>query len=230
MSGPKAEFDRYAGDHDKLIRDPMRDRFAQGNDFFHRRKWILIADFLKRHTLDPAALAWLDVGCGKGELLGYGRAHFGRSAGCDFSREMIREAGGVEVHWQEKPDALPFPDASFDFVTSVCVYHHVEEANRLPLTREMHRVLRPSGILCTIEHNPLNPVTRLIVSRTPVDADARLLTLPLARGYAAQAGLWPVESQYFLYLPEWLYDRIGGLEKTWRKVPLGGQYAMFARK
>jgi SAM-dependent methyltransferase len=231
MSGPNAEFDRYAENYDDLLRDPIRDRFVRSADFFHRRKWILIADFLKRHGISASKIAWLDVGCGKGELLGCGFPHFQRAAGCDLSREMVRDAAsGPEIRLQEAPDALPFPDEHFDFATAVCVYHHVEEPHRIPLTREIRRVLRPNGIFCIIEHNPFNPVTRMIVSRTPVDAAARLLTLSQAKRYARSAELGPMQSQYFLYLPEKQYARMGGLERLLRKVPLGGQYSMFARK
>jgi len=227
---PKVEFDRYARDYDALLRDPVRDGFAQNSDFFHRRKWVLIADFCQRHALSAGKLEWLDVGCGKGELLGLGRPHFGRVVGCDPSREMVRNVGGIEVHLQEAPDALPFPDGSFDFVTAVCVYHHVEEHHRLRLTREIHRVLRPGGTFCIIEHNPFNPATRLIVSRSPLDVDAHLLSLRRAKRYAGGADLRHAESQFFLCLPEKLYDNIGRLEWFLKTLPLGGQYAMFARK
>lgn len=227
---PHAEFDRYARNYDELLRDPVRDAFAQDSAFFHRRKWVLIANFLERHALSPAKLTWLDVGCGKGELLSCGRQYFGRVLGCDPSGEMVRNAAGIEVHRQEAPDALPFPDASFDFVSAVCVYHHVDETYRVPLTREIHRVLRPSGTFCMIEHNPFNPLTRLIVRRSPLDTGAHLLSARRARRYAHRAGLRHVESQYFLYLPEKYYERMGRLEWFLKTLPLGGQYSMFAGK
>jgi len=227
---PHTEFDRYAQNYDELLHDPVRDAFAQNNAFYHRRKWILIENFLERHKLAPGNLEWLDVGCGKGELLSWGRSHFRRIAGCDPSREMARDVGGIEVYLQEAPGTLPFPDASFDFATAVCVYHHVPENHRLPLTREIRRVLRPGGTFCMIEHNPFNPLTRLIVKRSPVDVDARLLSERRAQRYADQAGLPHVESQYFLYLPEKYFDRMGRLEWFLKTLPLGGQYAMFAQK
>ena len=40
---------------------------------------------------------------------------------------------------------------------------------------DMVRVTRPGGLVCVIEHNPLNPLTRLAVNRCPFDADAVLL-------------------------------------------------------
>jgi len=226
----KAEFDHYAQNYDELLRVPLRQGFVQDGSFFHLRKWILIADFLRRHSIPAGELSWLDVGCGKGELLQYGRSHFRNVVGCDPSQEMVRDAEGLEMHWQEAPAALPFADASFEFVTAVCVYHHVEEPNRIPLTREIQRILRPAGIFCMIEHNPFNPVTQIIVKRCPVDVDAHLLTASSARGYARDAGLTHVETQYFLYLPEKYYAKASAVEGYLSRLPLGGQYAVFARK
>ena len=81
-----------------------------------------------------------------------------------------------------------------------------------------------------IEHNPFNPATRLIVSRSALDVDAHLLSVRRAKSYAERAGLRHVESQYFLCLPEKYFDRIGRLEWFLKMLPLGGQYATFARK
>ncbi len=127
--------------------------------------------------------SWLDVGCGRGELLRLGQSAFGRVAGCDLSQEMLKASADLEVRLQTTPIALPFDSEAFDFVTAVCVYHHVGLPDRDALTRDAFRVLRPGGVLCVIEHNPLNPLTRRIVHRTPVDANANLLAA--FRGKAA---------------------------------------------
>lgn len=229
MNNVPAEFDRYAHDYDHLLRDPIRDRFTQGSDFFHRRKAILIKNFLTERGFPMSSSRWLDVGCGKGELLGLARDSFARAVGCDPSKEMT-QAAGAEIHLQESMNALPFPDKSYDFITAVCVYHHVDEQDRLPLTRECHRVLRPGGIFSIIEHNPLNPVTQLIVGRTPVDANARLLTATLAKRYMRANGFHSIGCKYFLYLPEKLYAKAGALENILSGIPLGGQYAVFGEK
>ena len=228
--GNKTEFDQYASNYDDLLRDPMRDRFVQNREFYHHRKRSLIQDFFRNHAIDTSRMEWLDVGCGKCELLGYGGAHFGKVVGCDPSREMVRHNGKIEVRLQEEPTALPFPTGSFDFATAVCVYHHVEQADRILLTREVHRILRPGGIFCMIEHNPYNPITRLIVGKSPIDVDAHLLSARSARRYSTAASLQPIETEYFLYLPEKLYNMSPRFEGLLGKLPFGGQYAMFARK
>lgn len=224
-------FDQLSPSYDELLRDPIRERFTgQESGFFHRRKADLIRRFFRRRGLGTAALHYLDVGCGKGELLGLLQPDFKQVAGCDVSEAMMQPVTGVETRIQNDPLQIPFGDAGFDLVTAVCVYHHVPPADRATLTVEIGRVLRPGGIFCLIEHNPFNPVTRLIVRRTPVDADAILLRGSEARRLVAAAGLVPLEQDYFLYVPQVLYRYLGCIESALAKVPLGGQYAVFSRK
>lgn len=224
------EFDRYAEKYRELMRDPIRDAFAAGSDFFHARKWWLLRDFLERRGALTKSWRWLDIGSGKGELLRLGREAFAQVAGCDLSAAMIEGCSDLPVRLQENPLALPFPDGSFDFLTAVCVYHHVEPKDRAALTAEVRRVLAPGGVFAIIEHNPLNPATRLIVSRTPVDANAKLLTAGEAESLLRGTGLTPFEKSYFLYLPERLYRRFGIVEDWLKRIPGGGQYAVFGSK
>lgn len=224
------EFDQYAKDYDKLLKDPIRDRFAAGSDFFFERKWILLQEFMMEVGLRPDAASWLDVGCGRGELLQKGARAFAEVCGCDVSPEMLQVAHGLNVVIQTDPTRLPFADHKFDLVTAVCVYHHVVPSDRAQLTAEIARVLKPNGCACIIEHNPLNPVTQLIVHRTPVDADARLLMAGSSRQLLAAAGLPDQRTKYFLYFPEKIYRRLSGVEGALAWLPAGGQYAVFARK
>jgi len=223
-----AEFDDYAARYSELLRDPIRERFAPGSNFFMERKWVLLASVLARRGWRLDQRRWLDVGCGQGDLLKLGASRFAAVSGCDVSGEMLAGAQGLDVRIQPSATALPYSDRSFDLVTAVCVYHHVgEDAMRLELTSEIRRVLRPGGIFSIMEHNPWNPATRLIVSRTPVDADARLLTARESSALMRSAGFDVFDREYFLYLPEGLYRRAALLEGALKKVPLGGQYAIF---
>jgi SAM-dependent methyltransferase len=124
---------------------------------------------------------------------------------------------------------LPFADRSVDFVTAVCVYHHVHGDARTLLTREIRRVLTPGGLCCIIEHNPWNPATRAIVKRCPVDVDAELITARATGQLLEASGFEIASTDYFLYLPESLFDRFAVTEQVLSKIPLGGQYAMLGR-
>ena len=230
----KPEFDDYSRDYERLLKDPIRDRFSPGGtEFFHVRKRDLILEYFRRRRSDTRKLSYLDVGCGYGELVSLLKGNFARVAACDVSEGMLQAgnlaAKGIDARVQHEPAQLPYPNGSFDFVTAVCVYHHVPPPARTPLIREMRRVLRPGGVLSIIEHNPYNPATRLIVSRTPVDADAILLPPSESRELVRQAGLNVDDQSYFLYFPEGVYRKLSWLEAALAKFPLGGQYAVFGR-
>ena len=222
------EFDRYASDYSNLLKDPLRDRFAPGL-FFHERKWLLIRDFFQRAKLDTNRLRWLDVGCGKGELLSFGRSSFGQVVGCDPSAEMLAHTKELEVRHQPDTSTLPLRGETFDFVTAVCVYHHVALKQRPDLTRAVAAGLSKGGLFCIIEHNPFNPLTQLIVRRSPVDANVELLLAREAARLCRGAGLNLIRSEYFLYFPEPIY-RAFPHERWLSRLPLGGQYAVFAQK
>ena len=228
MNSP--EFDKFAGRYNHLLKDPIRGWFSPaGSRFFHVRKRDLILAHFRHHKMDPSRMTYLDFGCGQGELLGLLGGSFSEARGCDPSPQMMAEIRGFETRVQQDPLRIPYEDGRFDFVTAVCVYHHVPPAARARLTTEVRRVLRPGGTFCIIEHNPWNPVTRAIVSRTPVDADAILLTAGSTRSLMRRAGFQPHKTEYFLYFPERLYKTCGHWEGLMRRLPLGGQYAVFSR-
>lgn len=103
----------------------------------------------------------LDVGCGDG-IISLGllrRGGFGSVTGMDivatdtaFLDEQAGLHGVAPVGADDAlrfvtsaPDTAPFPDASFDVATAWSVFEHVTEPR--PLLRDVHRVLRPGGVL-----------------------------------------------------------------------------------
>jgi SAM-dependent methyltransferase len=224
-----ATFDQYSKEYAALLRDPIRDKFAAGSGFFFERKIQVICAFLSSVGMNAAEMSWLDVGCGQGDLLRLGRSYFKSATGSDPSEGMLKFCEDLDVQVQPGLDVLPFETNRFDLVTAVCVYHHVPVDRRAVLTAEAFRVLRPGGIFCIIEHNPRNPITRLIVSRTPVDADAKLLTLTETRTLLRVPGSKTLGWRYFLLFPERLRFLIP-VENGLSTLPLGGQYAVFAQQ
>jgi len=225
-----AEFDAYADQYAALIRDPIRDVFAATSRFFFERKIQVIQSFYKWAEIDTRTLSWLDVGCGQGDLLRVGKPYFGSAMGCDPSEGMLESCSDLDVRHQTSLNRLPFDDHSFDFITAVGVYHHIPQQERPSFTIEALRLVKPDGIFCVIEHNPLNPATQLIVSRTPVDADAHLLTAGQTRRLLEFAQSKVLATRYFLYFPERLDKHLRRVEDYLVSVPLGGQYSVFARK
>jgi ubiquinone/menaquinone biosynthesis C-methylase UbiE len=126
------------------------------------------ADVMRRQVIPPitrfvrAALRagarpmrLLDVACGTGRTLHQiAQAHPGlRLYGVDLSPAYVREARKrladlPEVALAvENGEALPYADATFDVVTSVYLFHELPRNARRNVVREMHRVLRPGGLL-----------------------------------------------------------------------------------
>jgi ubiquinone/menaquinone biosynthesis C-methylase UbiE len=229
-----AEFDSYSQSYEELLKDQVRDRFSGNGAFFHLRKRDLLIAYFQSRAANTRGLKFLDLGCGKGELLRLMQPYFSSVTGCDPSAGMLEGAesatNNVEVRLQTDLQRIPFEDSSVDCVTAVCVYHHVPPDARAALTKEVYRVLKPRGVFAIIEHNPWNPVTRLIVSRTLVDADAILLRPGETRTLLKQHAFTIDHERYFLYLPQPLYQKARLLEDALGRVPLGGQYAVFGIK
>ena len=95
----------------------------------------------------PATARILDAGCGTGHNLAH-LARFGRAVGVDLSDEALRFCrirGAVAA--KAGLLALPFPDATFDGVTSFDVLYHRWVADDRAAVAELARVLRPGGVL-----------------------------------------------------------------------------------
>jgi ubiquinone/menaquinone biosynthesis C-methylase UbiE len=224
------EFDEFAHEYHESLMDPVRAFFASGTDYFHRRKFELLQKLLHVRGLSSANLNWIDVGCGQGDLLKLGAGKFQSLAGCDVSSGMLARCNGLDVRLQVEIHRLPFRSATADIITAVCVFHHVKPADRLPLVKDVVRVLKPGGRLIVMEHNPINPATQWIVSRSPVDGNALLLSRREVGTLMQQADLETDGHEYFLYLPERLYHRLATIEGFLGKLPLGGQYVAIGRK
>ena len=58
-----------------------------------------------------------------------------------------RHIPGVEFIKNELGPPLPFPDEKFDFIYAISVFTHLSESNCLAWACELHRLIKPVGIL-----------------------------------------------------------------------------------
>lgn len=124
------------------------------------------ADVMRRQIIPPITrfvraaggaehVKLLDVACGTGRTLHQlSRAHPAlRMWGIDLSPAYIRMARrrladvdevAVAV---ENAEQLPFADGTFDVATSVYLFHELPRSARRNVVRELHRVVRPGGLV-----------------------------------------------------------------------------------
>jgi ubiquinone/menaquinone biosynthesis C-methylase UbiE len=132
--------DRLAPFYDIVARLVMNERRV-------RRRVIVRAALGPRKRL-------LDIGCGTGTLALMAQRRYPNAevVGVDGDpvildiarRKAARE--GVAVPFDEGMSyALPYPDASFDAVTSTLMLHHLTQDQQARTLAEVRRVLRPGG-------------------------------------------------------------------------------------
>jgi SAM-dependent methyltransferase len=220
-------FDSYRSNYRDVVQSSI-DFSGLPHSFFMRAKADLLRELIARR-LGSQKPDMLDVGCGVGSFHPLLRGMVGRLSGIDVSSASIAQAradnGGVDYR-DFDGRSFPFADAGFDLVTAICVLHHVLPAEWAHFIGEMRRVVRPGGLICVIEHNPLNPLTRLAVARCEFDRDAVLLGAGTTRKLMAGAGLRQIDSRYFLLLP-WEAAAARRVEGALSNLPLGAQYAAF---
>lgn len=119
----------------------------------------------------------LDIGCGTGYVVALYARGGARVTGIDIAERSVEltrkrlEYLGLQAKVQiGNAESLPFPDASFDVVSSFGVLHHTPDTARA--LREVHRVLVPGGRALLMFYNRdsfayrvLFPAKRLLQSR-----------------------------------------------------------------
>ena len=130
---------------------------------------------IDRHLREAGALGaiGLDLGCGAGAhtvslaRLGY------RVIGINPSVRSVAIAQGAGATVAAaSAEQIPFRDGVFDFVYAIGVLHHIPRQVRSRAYAEIHRVLKPGGLLLVHETNPRNPVFRFYMGYSLPDCTA----------------------------------------------------------
>ena len=175
---------------------PSYDRLNHLLSFGLDRRWWKSSARSFRDVLQRPEARVLDLCCGTGDmtaaLLKLRPEHSEPVIGLDFSPEMLTRARskytGTNVNWVEG-DAmhLPYPDASFDLVTSAFGFRNL--ANYANGLAEIFRVLKPGGQVGILECNQ------------PEGLNGALYNLYLHHGLPPIGGLLSGEHAAYRYLP-----------------------------
>jgi SAM-dependent methyltransferase len=130
-----------------------RQRFSTGG--VHDARYF---DSLSRFDIKYARTMWvynnvrrdsslLDLGCGEGMLALLNRKDI-NVVGIDISSHLLASAldNGYRAAYLADLTALPFRDASFDYVVSLDVLGHIGFEDKDQVLAEIRRVLRPGGV------------------------------------------------------------------------------------
>ena len=161
----------------------LTDASARRYDLGVELLFLGAADVMRRRVLPPILQAMdrvdggvprvLDVACGTGRTLGMlatARPHAAYT-GVDLSPAYIREArrnlGQVDTLSLLVHDgrSLPFPDGTFDVVTSTYLFHELPPAGREAVLAELFRVCAPGGTVVvedSAQEHDLRPVERIL--------------------------------------------------------------------
>jgi ubiquinone/menaquinone biosynthesis C-methylase UbiE len=180
----------------------------------------------------PDRLRVLDIGCGIGMVEQELEQKVADLWGTDMSEksvEIAKARAPATRFIHSGGEALPFDSATFDAAFTICVIHHVPPAGRAKFIGEMLRVLRPGGVAIIFEHNPLNPMTRFIVSRCAFDEDAILLRCRESERLLTDGGATVAGRRYVGFSPI-RHAVVERMERSLSWLPAGAQYCVWGTK
>lgn len=226
----ETEFDKVASQYREMHAANIKIT-GEDPEYFAEYKVIDIASELGERVDAPRVL---DFGAGIGYSVPHFRRHLpdSRITCIDVSRKSLElgaEAYGRDAEFTYYDGAtIPFEPATFDVALASCVFHHIDHAEHIAQLREIRRVLKPGGMLCVFEHNPLNPLTRHAVNTCPFDENAVLIGAATMRRRALDAGFREALVKYRIFFPHFL-RALRPLEPKLTWLPLGAQYYVLAR-
>jgi SAM-dependent methyltransferase len=232
------EFDKLSEGYHAGFDDRLKGIIGETARDFLKPKVNLLSKVAGRYFQNesPSSLRMLDFGCGSGDFLAeiLEKGVKWQIEGCDVSQGMLAEAKRKHAEALEKValwncSQRELPNETYNLITAVCVFHHIEPFRWLETARAIFGALKKGGLFLLFEHNPLNPITRWMVTRTEVDKNAVLLQSSTSKGLMKKAGFSNVSAEYFLFFPPRL-KLLSGCESVFRRVPLGGQYMMVGMK
>jgi len=221
-----AHFDQFAGEYGNLL-DQSISFSGEDSEYFFQYK----AKYLAR-TLSPDFCGRvLDYGCGVGTLSGFIKAQMPRAEinGYDVSSEAIGRVDPALLRqgsFTSDPSQLAY---NYDLIVVTNVMHHVVPGERQAMVSDLAGRLAAGGKLVILEHNPINPGTRLVVARCAFDEGVILLTPKEVSRYLAAAKLRQVRRDYIVFMPRFL-SWLRPLEHWLAWLPLGAQFTVIGEK
>lgn len=232
-SATAAHFEELAGHYWSQIPVHIQEHFLN-------RKLALLRELVQ--PLDGTV--GLDLGCGVGRFAAELRRRYNANViGVDPSRAAVREAREHDAAGRfASADALrlPFADESFHYAYTINVLHHLKRGEQERALAELHRVIKPGGVLIVHEMNIRNPLfawylRNLYPKIRPIDkGDEEFIhpdSWPLAPGWQRET------TRYMTFVPDFLprallapFRKIESFLENGRAGPYSAHYVVALRK
>jgi trans-aconitate methyltransferase len=223
-------FDKSA-EYDKMLNKGIS---LSGEDkyfFIHGR----FGDLVKNLPLGKKMKKVLDFGCGVGDATFVMKEYFPEAeiTGSDTAVKALEYASynnsaDGTIRFLEIKDFQIKNEFDLCYVNGV--FHHIPITQRAGAIKMIYDSLKPGGLLALFENNPLNPGTKIVMSRIPFDKDAITLIPNETRRMLTSAGFKiKIKPRFLFYFPRVL-GFLRPLEKFFVHIPLGAQYYFLAEK
>jgi ubiquinone/menaquinone biosynthesis C-methylase UbiE len=188
--------------------------------------------FILQHLGNVRGKRLLDLGCGAGENSVYFAQRGAICVASDYSPGMVEVAlkladrYGVSVEGRViNAMAIDYPDNSFDIVYAANLLHHIPDPT--VTIREMHRVLKPGGMMCfwdPLRHNPVINVYRRIATEVRTE-DETPLHIDIVREVRRSFGQTRFDTFWlatlWIFLQFYLIEKVNpNKERYWKKIIL----------
>jgi len=221
------EFDKFSSNYKRILDRDVR-FFGEDSEYFASYKAAYVYRYLGGNFNGNI----LDYGCGIGAVTKFLNSIFKDRKvdilGYDISAESIEEArkGVKDVEFTNNPEDIE--NRFFDVIVMANVLHHIKVEDRYEFLKKAVSHLAKNGKIFVFEHNPYNPLARLIVKLSILDRGASLISSRDMAALFREAGICPVESKYIIFFPK-IFKVFRPLETFLGGFPVGAQYVFVGK-
>jgi len=177
----------------------------------------------------------MDFGCGLGgaTCMLKNALFEARVVGTDISELSLEKArehyASIEFGCTADKKFIESCVGASDIIYVANVFHHILPSDRISVMESLKLMLREDGKVFLFEHNPLNPLTKWVVSRCKFDKNAILLSTKESRFLFKKAGFNIVDTKYLIFFP-YILRCFSKIEIFFGWLPFGAHYCMTATK
>ncbi len=219
------EFDSYAQNYGDIVKKAAS-IIPVENEFYLTSKIKILSQIIENL---PTNAYVLDFGCGVGSLVIplsklFPEKTFFAYDPSPESIEKIKQENIKNIVCLTSEDELSklSSSAKIDFIFCINVFHHIDKDTRSDKVSLLRTLLSHQGQILILEHNPLNPVTRIVVNRCEFDIGVELLSAHEMKELFQANFIEVQKHRYIIFFP---FDNkfFNKLEKLLSRLPMGAQ-------